>query len=345
MFEGMTYEAILEDMMNRISDDLDKREGSIIYDALAPAAFHLAQIYFGLDFLVDLASGDTAVAEYLDRIVADYGLTRKAATYATRKITTSGPVEIGTRWGISDTVYAVTGLITTNNYQATCEQLGSIGNAYTGALDNIDNVSGVTAALTDILIPGVDEESDETLRERYRQYLANPAQNSNLAQYKQWAMGFSGIGRAKITPLWNGGNTIKIAITDSNYQPAGTTLVDDFQEYIDPGASGLGNGVAPIGSKATVISGTAKNIGVTADVTLSDGYTEPEGTAKAISDYLASITFEKNSVNYMRIGSTLLDCPSIADINNLKVNTGTVDIPLAGEEIPILNNLSLVVVT
>lgn len=345
MFEGMTYEAILEDMLSRVSDELDKREGSIIYDALAPTAYHLAQIYFGLDFLVDLASGDTAVGEYLDRIVADYGLTRKAATYASRKITTSGPVFIGTRWGVNDTVYAITELIEENEYKAICEQLGSIGNAYTGTLDNIDNVSGVTAALTDILIPGIDEESDEVLRERFRQYLANPAQNSNLAQYKQWAMEFSGVGRAKIFPLWAGGNTIKIAITNSEYQPADTALVNAFQTHIDPGAAGLGNGAAPIGSKVTVVSGTAKNIGVTADVTLADGYTEPEGTAKAISDYLASITFEKNSVNYMRVGSTLLDCASIADINNLKINGATTDITLAGEEIPVLNNISLAVVT
>ncbi len=276
MFEAMTYESILEDMLSRISEDLDKREGSIIYDALAPAAYHLAQIYFGLDFLIDLASGDTAVGEYLDRIVADYGLTRKAATYATRKITTSGPVNLGTRWGINDTVYYISGLITTNNYQAVCEQLGTVGNHFSGTLDNIDNVSGVTAVLSDILTPGIDEESDETLRERFKQYLANPAQNSNLAQYKQWAMEFSGIGRAKITPLWNGGNTIKIAITNSQFQPADSALVSAFQSYIDPGASGLGNGVAPIGSKVTVVSGTAKNIGVTADVTLADGYTEPE---------------------------------------------------------------------
>ena len=38
MFEKMTYEAILQDMLNRVTSDVDKREGSIIYDALAPCA-------------------------------------------------------------------------------------------------------------------------------------------------------------------------------------------------------------------------------------------------------------------------------------------------------------------
>ena len=119
MFEGMTYEVILNDMLNQVANDVDKREGSVIYDALAPCAYHLAQIYFGLDFWIDLVSGDTAVGEFLDRVVADYGLTRKPATYAVRKITTSGPVDIGTRWGLNDTTYVITELISTNMYKAT----------------------------------------------------------------------------------------------------------------------------------------------------------------------------------------------------------------------------------
>ena len=42
MYEEMTFEAILERMLNRIPDSLDKREGSVIYDAIAPAALEIA---------------------------------------------------------------------------------------------------------------------------------------------------------------------------------------------------------------------------------------------------------------------------------------------------------------
>ena len=42
MYEDMTYEHILQGMLNRVPDDIDKREGSVIYDALAPAAYFLA---------------------------------------------------------------------------------------------------------------------------------------------------------------------------------------------------------------------------------------------------------------------------------------------------------------
>ena len=45
MYEDMTYEAILEDALSRVPSDVDKREGSIIYDTLAPVCYKLAECY------------------------------------------------------------------------------------------------------------------------------------------------------------------------------------------------------------------------------------------------------------------------------------------------------------
>jgi uncharacterized phage protein gp47/JayE len=344
MFEAFTFEVILEDMLSRVTNDVDKREGSMIYDALAPAAYHLAEMYFYLDTFFDLVSIDTAVGIYLDRKAAEYGIIRKAATFSMRKMEASGAVNIGTRWGLNDTTYVVKELILENKYKVQCEQSGIIGNAYTGNLENIDNVSGVTARLTEILIKGANEEDDESLRKRIQEYLVAPSQDGNAAQYKKWATEYSGIGAAKVFPLWNGGNTVKIAITDSSCLPAGSELIAKFQGYIDPGAEGLGNGVAPIGSKVTVTGGTKKNISIAAKVVLAEGFAGAEGAASAITAYLASIAYVKSSVSYMRIGSALLDCVSIADISGLTINDGITDIALVGDEIPVLTDLSLTVV-
>ena len=38
MYESQTFDVILKRMLDRVSNSLDKREGSIIYDAAAPAA-------------------------------------------------------------------------------------------------------------------------------------------------------------------------------------------------------------------------------------------------------------------------------------------------------------------
>ena len=47
--DNNTFENILKRMLDKVPDILDKRQGSIIYDALAPAAAELAQCYISLD--------------------------------------------------------------------------------------------------------------------------------------------------------------------------------------------------------------------------------------------------------------------------------------------------------
>ena len=98
LYDKMTYEKLLQAMLDRVPSDVDKREGSVIYDALAPCAYFLAQQNFQLDNFIDLVFPDTALGEYLNRAAEAYNVSRKPATNAVRKMTTSGSVEIGTRW-------------------------------------------------------------------------------------------------------------------------------------------------------------------------------------------------------------------------------------------------------
>ena len=68
MFENMTYEVILDRMEQRVSEkypNLDLREGSIIFNALAPAAMELAIAYDALDNVLAESFVDTASREYL----------------------------------------------------------------------------------------------------------------------------------------------------------------------------------------------------------------------------------------------------------------------------------------
>ncbi|MDN8817488.1 phage portal protein, partial [Staphylococcus aureus] len=48
MFENQTFEEIMERMLERVSDEIDKRENSVIWNALAPAAAELALSYIWL---------------------------------------------------------------------------------------------------------------------------------------------------------------------------------------------------------------------------------------------------------------------------------------------------------
>ena len=60
------FETILSRMLAAVPDDIDKREGSIIYDALAPAALMMAEQYYMLTKLADMFFADTATGMWLD---------------------------------------------------------------------------------------------------------------------------------------------------------------------------------------------------------------------------------------------------------------------------------------
>ena len=82
MYEEMTFEAVLDGMLDRIDDSYDKRESSPIYAALAPAALEIANIYAALDDMLDEMYADTASREYLIRLAIIRGLAPHEATYA-----------------------------------------------------------------------------------------------------------------------------------------------------------------------------------------------------------------------------------------------------------------------
>lgn len=334
MFSNMTYENILNDMLSRITNDVDKREGSPIYMAIAPCAYKLAETYFMLDNFVDLFFIDTAIGEYLDRICKGYGIERKRATKALRWVSTDGMINIGTRFALRDTTYVIVNKISNTEYIAECEQVGSVGNLYNGKLDNIENI-GVTATLTDIVSTGTDTETDEGLRNRLYVKIQLPSTSGNINDYLNWALKVEGVGNARVFPLWNGPGTVKVVIVDSDME-IDSTLETKVYDYIET--------VRPIGADVTVTSPSALNIDIAANVQL-DG---SKALAEVLTDfesklreYFKSVVFKDTSISYARIGSLLLDIQGVRDYTNLLVNSGTGNISIGEEEIPVLNDVSL----
>ena len=63
MYEHISYEEILNRMMSRVSNKLDKREGSVIWDAHSPAALEIMALYIELERVINESFGDTASRE------------------------------------------------------------------------------------------------------------------------------------------------------------------------------------------------------------------------------------------------------------------------------------------
>ena len=74
MYEDQTYEVILDRMLNRVSDKLDKRPSSPIYDLHSASAIEFQILYIELEYLIKNSYSDTAAREFLILLAKDRGL-------------------------------------------------------------------------------------------------------------------------------------------------------------------------------------------------------------------------------------------------------------------------------
>lgn len=214
MYENKDFDTIMEEMLNSVSDKLDKREGSVIYDAIAPMAMELAQAYIDMDMIVNEVYADTASYYYLIKRAAENGIYPKEETNAICKMVVKPSdtgISIGDRFNLGDLNYEVTSVIdeATGEYQVTCETAGIVGNQQLGSLLTIETKNDLnnmeSAELTEVLIPGEDEEDVENFRERYYKEFSNTSFCGNNADYKERVSAIDGVGACKVIRMWEKG--------------------------------------------------------------------------------------------------------------------------------------------
>lgn len=369
-----TFKYLMESALDNVPDSLDKREGSIIYDALAPACYELAEYYMELKKILENTFASTANNEYLDLRAAEQGLERYAASYAVKRgdfLTSSGNpavIPIGSRFSvISDTLninYVVTeayldefGEVVPGAYRMTCEEIGTQGNSYTGPLIPITYIQSLkTATLSDLLVPARDEETDDELRDRYFLAVNDKPFGGNIAQYDEELKGIDGVGEVQIYPVWNGGGSVKLSVIDAEYNILTNDFITTLQNMIDPTPQGTGLGLAPIGHTVTVTTPTEKIIDITATVVLESGYTLGQVTPlieEAIESYLLGlreiwgVSDDLNNyalaVYIARINAAVLGVAGIANITGTTINGLASDLILTQDattqELPVLGTV------
>ena len=378
-----TYSYLMRDALSRIPDTVDKREGSIIYDALAPACYELSLYYtemyrFILETYVMTASG-----EWLDARAIEYGVERYPANAAVKRADftwldgTIASVDIGFRFAtISETnplVYVVIGEYVTPEgnivpgaYQLQCQTPGVVGNAYTGNIVPLDYGPTLgTAVMTTTLIPGRDVESDDSLRERYLLKVRQKPFGGNIAQYREWLLAIPGIGACQVYPTWNGGGTVKVSIIDSELLPVTEDFISYVQKLIDPDSmpdgTGTGLGIAPIGHQVTVVTATEVSINVDANVRISPQYDIGQLRPLILQNINAYLTTQRAkwgegsdlNLYYVEVYlayliSAIVSVPGVINVTELKINGVAADLILEEssdvQELPIMGQVNLYVV-
>lgn len=206
MFENNTYAIILERMLSRVSNKFDKREGSVIFDTHSPTALEFQFLYIELERIIQEAYGDTASRDFLILRCKERGITPYPSTNAILKGKfTPADIDLtGKRFNIDELNYTVIEKIADGEYLVQCEEKGIIGNQFLGSMIPIDYIARLeTAELTEVLIPGEDEEDTEDLRQRYFDSFKEGAFGGNVRDYLEKTNAIPGVGKTKVTRVWN----------------------------------------------------------------------------------------------------------------------------------------------
>lgn len=374
-----TYDYILTEALSKVPDNVDKREGSIIRDALSPCCYEAAKHILYLADIIEQTYIETANGLWLDGRVIEGGITRDPATYAKKlgvfKTQLDEPCQISIGQSFStvgDTILNYTavqvyvnedGDVVPGSYIMQCNTVGSVGNSYIGRIVPNDYIEKLASAeITTLLYPGEEEESDDSLRERFLANLMKTAFGGNIAQYRQWAKEIPGIGGVQVYPVWAGGGTVKLSIIDTDYNSCSSEFCQTILEKFDPensgGETGLGLGIAPIGHRVTVSTPLPRTINVSGKITLLPGYkleTLLPQIKLALENYLLSLreawenSDDENNYSVIvylgRINFAILNVKGVSSAYELQLNGTDTDIRLTEtsflQEIPVLGTVSL----
>lgn len=310
------FDYYLEEMMEQVPNDIDKREGSIVYDAIAPAAMVMSVRALDMANYLKQAHIETATGEFLDAFASDRGTNRESATYTKVKANIiDDNKNVVTSVDINDTFASVANepifyhVITKNDdgtFILQANDAGSYANQYVGQIIPVTANDSVSwAEITEVSVPAKDAEDDDSLRSRLLSPNSYIAYGGNVADYKKMIEDkLNDVGAVQVYSAWQGGGTVKLVILDNTLNLPTKTLIAEVQNTIDPvDNSALGYGLAPIGHKVTVVAPDLLNISVNIDV-VSDNKVSKDvlnnAIKNSINNYFISLrkSWDKSSNNH-----------------------------------------------
>lgn len=367
-FADTEFQNILQRMLNRVPADLDRRQGSIIYDTLAAAAVELSDAYLEREAIRALGFASSSNGEWLDKKVAEHGLSRQGATAALRwgfffadkdKLQYFSDVPIGSIYSINSVDYTVKEMVSEGVFTMECTQKGNIGNIFYGELLPKDYIQGLAVAeLGAPIKPGEDQESDDALYQRFVEWITRPPFGGNRSDYHEYFRKIEGIGSVKLFRADPEKGYVRAIILGADWLPPDDDLVESTQEKIDPyDHQGQGLGMAPMCHNVTVYGAKGKTIDISANLRLLEGVTlnHVEGIINSkLAEYFESLRIEwanyitpdrpyyvETAIIKAKIETLIFENAGIRDVRSILIDNQEDNLILAEEEVPILGQVIL----
>ena len=303
----------LELVLSYVPENIDKREGSIIYDAVAPAAMVLAEQSLQLANIVKQTYVKTADDEYLDYRAVEYGTARYPATYTKALARAVGDTEDGTVDNIrvgdrfasvqdEPVFYKVSYVNENKTFVLTAETAGTGPNSYIGQVLPVTPNDRITyAEIIEVSAPARDTETDDHLRARLLAENRWLAYGGNVADYLDMTSKIHDVGATQVYPTWDGAGTVKLVILNNDLMPASQTLIKKVKEEIDPeDKETQGYGLAPIDHRVTVVAPETFKVDITMNVTIADSAnvdTIKANIKTSLEELFKSLRKDWNTVN------------------------------------------------
>lgn len=343
MYSQQTYEVIKSRTLDNVNLDLDKREGSITNTLVSANSMSLAKAYIDMGDILSLGFIEDTFDTYLDKRVGEFGVYRKEGSKATGEIKVTGQegtvLENGTSFLCNDLKFIMLNDVTIGELDDICHvEAEEVGYKY-----NLSNNSNFTLTEANSNIEslinekdfsgGVDVETDEELRNRFRKVVNNPSASGNKAHYEEWALEVNGVGRAIVHPLWNGNGTVKVMVVGNDNKPVDEEIINNCKLHIEENM--------PIGCQLTVTTPTNLNVSIVASVELKEGYEISEIKEEfetELNEYLKTVTTE---LVYSKVYGILVNLLGVGDITSLTINGNTSNITIAEDKIINVSTIEL----
>lgn len=340
-----TQEDIIQRINERLTIDANLLEGGFSQDIIGSVAYELANIYdTELNNIADKVFVETATGEDLDKVGADYGITRRQSSASIVYFEIEGVQGAIVNQNVKATYnnlvftvqeYKVIGSSGSVTVKAQCDTTGSIGNV---AANTITEFVGTYSGLTSVNNPlaaydGFDTETDSDYRARIKLYLAEDAVNCNEAQYKLWALEITGVKSVVIKDASTmGAGNVGVYIS-STTGTVSQELINAVKAYIEEKQF--------INANLIVGALTSISINTVATITLKTGATIEsviQEYSETLAEYLETVT---DTVSYFRASDILFACSGVDDVISFTLNGEEASIALEDTEIPVVGGVNI----
>lgn len=354
------YYEIRNNILNYMTNNLSKIEGSYNYDVATAVSKELATSYDDMsDLELELFPWTVTKEPYLTYHLMCYGLTRLGETKAVGEVTFTGDVATLIEEGtvvistVGQQYITTTNAVIASNNKVTVPieavNGGIAGNCGIGDITTFEIVlNGVNSVTnTESVSGGAAIETVESCISRMKAKASLPSHSGNKNQYKAWVKEVGGIGRVNVIGAGEEGvpaGSVDIYFNNYDGTIPNTQQVADVQNYLST------EDRIPVNDNTTVKAFTALDLNFSFDSVTTDGsITENEFIAEfenqvtlaLATDNFLYLSGNNGIVSLSKLSNLALDIDGVVLFDNLTINNQTANITFNYNETPVLGTVEV----